>query len=150
VSLGLDEELSELERRLLDAHLARCVDCSAFASHVRQVVAELRSTPDEPVPAGFDVAGWHRRPAPVMRMASRVAAVAAAAAAGVAMFSLGAGTVGERQRQVAVAPSPIILDATSTESSQEVAEFRSARRAILLSLIPNEPENGMHSGPTPL
>jgi predicted anti-sigma-YlaC factor YlaD len=31
VSLGVDEELSELEGALLDAHLARCADCREFA-----------------------------------------------------------------------------------------------------------------------
>jgi hypothetical protein len=65
------------------------------------------------------------------------------------MFSLGAESVGQRETTVA-APAPIILDATSTDTSQEIAELRTVRRAVLLSEIPNEPENGMHSGPIPL
>jgi anti-sigma factor RsiW len=45
VSLQLDNELSELERRMLDAHLARCADCAAYADDVRRFTVELREAP---------------------------------------------------------------------------------------------------------
>jgi anti-sigma factor RsiW len=47
VSLQLDNELSELERRMLDAHLARCTECAAYADDVRRFTAEMREAPLE-------------------------------------------------------------------------------------------------------
>jgi hypothetical protein len=46
-SLGLDGELSELERSLLRAHLDRCASCSAFAREVGAVTEALRAAPLE-------------------------------------------------------------------------------------------------------
>ena len=45
VSLQLDNELSELERRMLDAHLVRCASCAAYADDVRSFTQELREAP---------------------------------------------------------------------------------------------------------
>jgi predicted anti-sigma-YlaC factor YlaD len=42
-ALAPDGELSVLERRLVEAHLAHCADCRSFATEVRRVVAELRA-----------------------------------------------------------------------------------------------------------
>ena len=42
-ALAPDGELSLLERRLLDAHLARCAACRRFADLVAHVTAELRA-----------------------------------------------------------------------------------------------------------
>jgi predicted anti-sigma-YlaC factor YlaD len=47
VSLSLDGELSQLEHRMLDAHLARCPSCSAFADDVRSFTDDLRAAPLE-------------------------------------------------------------------------------------------------------
>jgi len=47
VSLELDSELSQLERRMLEAHLARCADCARFAEGVGEVTRLLRSAPLE-------------------------------------------------------------------------------------------------------
>jgi anti-sigma factor RsiW len=47
VSLSLDGELSQLERRLLDAHLARCGACSAYASDVTVFTGQMRAAPLE-------------------------------------------------------------------------------------------------------
>ncbi len=41
-ALAPDGELAVLERRLLDAHLARCARCRAFASDVAAIVSEVR------------------------------------------------------------------------------------------------------------
>src|SRR6476469_1307277 len=46
-SLRLDGELSELEGALLDAHLAQCADCGAFATSAEASTAALRdASPD--------------------------------------------------------------------------------------------------------
>jgi predicted anti-sigma-YlaC factor YlaD len=47
ISLSLDGELSQLERRMLDAHLARCPSCEAFADDLTTFTRELRSAPLE-------------------------------------------------------------------------------------------------------
>src|SRR4051794_40290798 len=46
-SLRIDDELSELEGALLDAHLAQCAECAAFAASAEASTAALRtSEPD--------------------------------------------------------------------------------------------------------
>jgi predicted anti-sigma-YlaC factor YlaD len=47
ISLALDAEVSELDRRLVAAHLARCVECRAVESSVRAFTEELRAAPPE-------------------------------------------------------------------------------------------------------
>ena len=47
VSLRLDDELSEFETFLLDAHLRRCAACREFARDARAFTAALRSRPLE-------------------------------------------------------------------------------------------------------
>src|SRR5215217_3424530 len=47
VSTLLDVDVSELDRRLVAAHLARCADCRAFESSVRVFTQELRAAPLE-------------------------------------------------------------------------------------------------------
>jgi hypothetical protein len=45
ISLGLDGEVSQLETRLIAAHLARCGDCAAFEEDVLAFTTELRAAP---------------------------------------------------------------------------------------------------------
>lgn len=83
VSLQLDNELSELERRMLDAHLARCADCSAYADDVRRFTVELRETPLEVL----------ERPVVIERRRRYVAArLQIGVAAALAFAALGLGT----------------------------------------------------------
>jgi hypothetical protein len=50
-SLRLDGELSELEQALLDAHLAGCADCQAFAAEAAAFTLQLRSVEPEQLTA---------------------------------------------------------------------------------------------------
>lgn len=47
ISMAFDAEVSELDRRLVRAHLARCPECHAFESSVRDFTEELRAAPLE-------------------------------------------------------------------------------------------------------
>lgn len=47
ISIALDAEVSELDRRLVAAHLARCAECRAVESTVREFTEELRAAPLE-------------------------------------------------------------------------------------------------------
>jgi anti-sigma factor RsiW len=47
-SLRLDDQLSELEAAMLDAHLRSCPSCRAFTAGADQTTADLRSAPLEP------------------------------------------------------------------------------------------------------
>jgi anti-sigma factor RsiW len=51
VSLRVDDELSQLESRMVDAHLARCETCREFEASVLRLTERLRSAPLEPIPA---------------------------------------------------------------------------------------------------
>ena len=50
LSLGLDAELSQLERAVLDSHLAKCPDCTAAGARLEAVAAVIRSTPQQRPP----------------------------------------------------------------------------------------------------
>lgn len=47
VSMLVDAEVSELDRRLVAAHLARCAGCRAFEASVRTFTGALRAAPLE-------------------------------------------------------------------------------------------------------
>jgi predicted anti-sigma-YlaC factor YlaD len=81
-ALAPDGELSELERKLLDAHVQRCAACAYFAVEVAAVASELRAAALQPMPRPLVVPIWRRRP-----VYARVRAVGAAAA--VAVMALG-------------------------------------------------------------
>jgi anti-sigma factor RsiW len=81
-ALAPDGELSELERKLLDAHLQRCSPCAHFALDVAAIATELRAAAPQRLPRPLSVPIWRRRP-----VYARVRAVGAAAA--VAAMALG-------------------------------------------------------------
>jgi predicted anti-sigma-YlaC factor YlaD len=80
VSLQLDGELSELERRMLDAHLQRCASCEAFAARLDLVTTALREAPLEPLHRRIVVSAPRR--ISVARVQVAIAAVFALAALG--------------------------------------------------------------------
>jgi anti-sigma factor RsiW len=87
ISLRLDGELSEFERALLGAHLARCEACRRFEGDVRAVTERLRAEPLEPL--SRPVVITPRRRVALARVVSGSAAAAAVLAVGIgAVFGL--------------------------------------------------------------
>ena len=79
-ALAPDGELAVLERRLLDAHLARCACCRAFAQQVAAIAAELRAAAAEQYSRRFALPTTSlRRPSHRLRNVASAAAVAAMA-----------------------------------------------------------------------
>ena len=48
-SLGLDGELSDFERVLLDSHLRRCPACAAYVVEIGAITEAIRATELEPL-----------------------------------------------------------------------------------------------------
>jgi hypothetical protein len=125
VSLRVDGELSELEGALLDAHLARCADCAAFAAGATASTAWLRDADlERPAPIRIAVPRQPRRAA-----AGLVAAAALMAIGLVAGFVHGTGSTAGR--------STALRPAVSVVSSMETPdELRRLRRTSLLNQRP--------------
>ena len=85
-SLALDDELSELERALLDTHLARCPECAREVAQTRSVARLMRETPPERPSEPVFVARASHSP---RHLAARVAIAAtlALAAAGLGVLA---------------------------------------------------------------
>jgi ferric-dicitrate binding protein FerR (iron transport regulator) len=94
-SRGLDGELSEFERALLENHLERCEPCRAYSVELEQIVGRLRLAPLEALPHPISLPS--RR-----RVRGRVLQVAAAGAA--AVVAVTAGLVGGIQSHHPAAP----------------------------------------------
>jgi anti-sigma factor RsiW len=83
VSLELDDELSQLEQRMLTTHLERCADCAHYAHEVRDLTVRIRSAP----------AAIMRRPVVVRRRrAVTTTRIQIGVAAALALAALGLGT----------------------------------------------------------
>jgi ferric-dicitrate binding protein FerR (iron transport regulator) len=78
-----DRELSELERKLLDRHLANCADCCAFADEVVEVTELIRRQELVALSEPVSVPSWSRR----RGISARLGTVGAAAA--VALMAIG-------------------------------------------------------------
>ena len=82
-ALAPDGELSELEQKLLDAHLSRCVACEVFAADVLALAGTLRRDELVPLSHPLAISAWRRR----RTHYGRLRAVGAAAA--VALMAIG-------------------------------------------------------------
>jgi hypothetical protein len=85
VSLRVDDELSELEVRMLDDHLAGCADCSDFASDVATQASALRAAPLVPFRAALALPRRRRVPTRSLQLAAAALAAAAVAAVGLTL-----------------------------------------------------------------
>jgi len=80
VSRRLDGEISQLEERMLEAHLARCADCRTFDAQVTKFTNELRAAPLEPL--AFPIEVRRARRTTLARAQVGIAAVVAIAVIG--------------------------------------------------------------------
>ena len=121
-----DGELSELERKLLEAHLSRCAACASFAVEVAAITADLRAAAAEPLTRPVAIPVWRRR-----RSYASVRAVGAAAA-------IAAMTVGIAARaplptdETASLRLPRVTD-YSLNVQAEAARFNALRRSGALA-----------------
>lgn len=78
LSLRLDSELSEFERVLLEAHLARCANCRAFGESITGLTMAIRTVPAEQPSVSFDVYRTRTRVNSFLASSFRVGSAAAA------------------------------------------------------------------------
>jgi len=138
-ALAPDGELSELEQKLLGAHLARCGACSRFSVQVAAVAAELRDAALQPLPGPVSISTWRRRP-----VYPRVGAVGAAAA--VALMALG---IASRAPLSAGDRESFRLPRVTEFAGNERAELRAILRAELATGNVNRIRPARHFGNQP-
>jgi predicted anti-sigma-YlaC factor YlaD len=141
-ALAPDGELSELERKLLDAHLARCASCGEFALEVAKIAAQLREATLAPLPRPVALPVWHRR-----RAWSGVRTVGAAAAVAVMALGIAARaplSTGDRES----IQLPRVVDFSGGDQ-QEIATLRSQRREAIAvaNAIKNRPARRVDNQP---
>ena len=81
-SRGLDGELSEFERALLENHLERCEPCRAYSAELEQIVGRLRTAPLEALSRPISLPSRRRVRTRVFQVAAAGAAAAVAVTAG--------------------------------------------------------------------
>jgi predicted anti-sigma-YlaC factor YlaD len=131
VSLELDDELSHLERAMVESHLRRCAGCGAFRDEVTSFTHEIREAPLEAWSGRVPVRPRRRRVfADTLRVASVAASIAVALGLGVSVAQLGADSsrAGQSVR-------PAYLDSPGYDLSiirhvQNVREARRIARAV--------------------
>jgi hypothetical protein len=124
-ALAPDNELSQLEQHLLDAHLVRCAPCRFFADEVAAIAIELReATPKTPARA-IALPSVHVRRSVYARVRA-VGAVAAVAAMAVGIASR-APLPPEEGRRAPLDVSPAQVEAA------ELLTIRQLRREALLT-----------------
>lgn len=131
-SRGLDGELSDFERALLENHLERCEPCRAYAAELGQIVGRLRLAPLEALPHPISLPS---------RRGTRTRAFQAAAAAAAAAVAVTAGLVGAIQSHRPATPRPnlnltAIVNSEDLHSQdiQELHQFRAAAQAPKINL----------------
>jgi predicted anti-sigma-YlaC factor YlaD len=127
ISLLLDGELSQLERRMLDAHLAQCADCAAYSDDVSSFTDRLRYAPVLAPERRVVV----RRPRRAVAARLQVGLVA-----GLALVALGLGTrVADSESNVDLAQSPPVTEyATRTQLDYEQALLKALEIRTTVSL----------------
>lgn len=121
VSLVLDGELSELERRMVAAHVDRCPDCRTFQAGVTAFTGELRTARLEELEHPIVV----RRPRRVSLARAQMGVAAAVAV--VALGAIAQTTGSESDRSSLRTP---VRFETSSEAAREMAQILADGRAF--------------------
>lgn len=87
-SLRLDGQLSDFEEVLLEAHLARCDGCQAFAASVAGLTGALRTAPLEQPEFAFEAPRRTRGRTVALRAVSAAAVVAVVGVSGLVSLQL--------------------------------------------------------------
>ena len=141
-ALAPDGELSELEHKLLDAHVARCAACNGFSVQVAAAAAELHAAALQPLPHPVSIPAWRPRPAHArMRLVGAVAAVAVMAL-GIASRTPLSG--GERE---SLQPSRVV-DVSGGDAAEQQA-LRSLRRDAIVAALEERNRPARHFGNQP-
>lgn len=131
-ALNPDGELSSIEGRLLDAHLAHCPACHVFAEDVAAATEALRSAAVEQPRLAFDVAAARR----IRRRHGfgRLARTSAAAAALIVAFGVGVIAPDPRPGAGASPQAPVIRFGAGVADEGELvrAERTAGQRAWLV------------------
>lgn len=138
-----DGELSVLEQKLLDAHLARCRACSHFSAQVTAAVAQLRAAPLQPLPVPIAVSTRHRR-----RIPARARMVGAAAAVAAMALGVAARAPLSSEQQVTF-QLPRVVDFSGGDLAEQQA-LRDARRAAIVAAIAARSRPTGHFGTQPI
>jgi hypothetical protein len=120
VSLLLDGELSELEGRMLELHVAQCRQCAEFRASVTSFTEALRAAPLEALEAPIVVE--RRRVVNMSRIQVGVAAAFALAALG-----LGAGLQSDPSSSTSLEVGAITRFPSDTEVRSEATLLRLVR-----------------------
>jgi predicted anti-sigma-YlaC factor YlaD len=128
VSLELDDELSQLERAILESHLRRCAACRSFRDDLLSFTQEIREAPLQEY-SGLPLAVPRRKRvhADALTVASVAATIAVALGLGLTVGGLGAGNSRATQ-----SVRPAYLDSPGYDLSiiKHVRDARDARRII--------------------
>jgi predicted anti-sigma-YlaC factor YlaD len=137
-----DGELSVLEQRLLDGHLARCVACAHFSAQVAAAAAELRAAALQPLADPIAVPAPQRRRVPAgLRMAGAAVAVAAMALGVASRAPLSAG-------QQETFKLPRVVDFSGELAEQQA--LRDVRREAIAAAIAARSRPAGHFGTQPI
>lgn len=136
ISLRLDAQLSDFEAVLLEAHLAGCHDCRAFAESAAGLTEMLRAAPLEEAPSGFRLPRKSRSRLHSLRVVSAAAIVGVLGLSGLVSLELSSGrspsaasrltreVIGLKERQLDqidnAGRSPVIVVPTGLAAAEQV------------------------------
>ncbi len=129
-SRGLDGELSDFERALLENHLQRCDPCRAYTAELEQIVARLRLAPLEALPHPISLPPRRRARGRVLQVAAAGAAAAVAVTAGLV------GAIQSHRPATARPTSALIVNSEDLHSQdvQELHQFRAVAQAPKINI----------------
>ena len=141
-ALAPDGELSELEQKLLDAHLSHCVSCSRFSLRVAAVAANLRAAALQPPHRPVAVTTWRRPPLHTrMRPAGAAAAITVMALGIASRAPLPAGKQESFQ-------APRVVNLSGGDAAEQQA-LRDLRRELIVSASAARNRPARHVGNQP-